>query len=262
MTVKPADRFYDGVVCGIVVGTSVILTLFWVSDAVPETSSANVVAILTTCATLGAGYLALSAAQRTIGAQQALADDARSNKLIASKGALPLVLSELYSICEKRTDSIIKGSKLKRSDSVLRQELVSIIRDCIEFSNGTYQDALLEILAIYQIALDRYEALDLSYPIDHVTLYEWDKYERYSACADWISLRALTAALFDFSRTRNNSPLPNRDGVFASTLFGLSNLENDGFLISNDPDFVKYLEGRRNSGKAGFSDPNWRMKEY
>jgi len=257
--VKFLRNFPLGFCCGAIS----TFTLCWVIDsAVADQAIKNWTYLATAFVSILAASFAMAGVLATIENTRRIAEDARNRKLAASRASLPLALSELIDVCEARTKFTLTYDISNRPPS-LSGNSIQILRECIEFSDLNIQDAISEVILVYQILISRdmschIEAGSGAIPINHPEIGEGIKFIRLSAVVDWQALICLSMALFGYAR--GTSVTVDRDSVGACLIERLDWLNLDGWLLQNDPTFRKMMSKIRERGCASFACRNWKIR--
>lgn len=198
------SRFFDGIALGIFISTSISLITLYAVDGLQNERRNAALALLTTSATIAAGYMAIAATQRSIRAQLESFEEARTHKLEAAKALLPLVLSRIVEGGRDHIQGLINGP-VKAPEKLESAEL-STLKECIEASSGETRKILQEILLAYQICLSRHsEIADL--PPIMLNTEEYEVRLVFRRIIDWCALLGLAETLFDFARGRARLPI-------------------------------------------------------
>jgi hypothetical protein len=250
-------KLFDGIVIGVLGSTALCLFTLWVFDALHGERQQAAIAIMTTTATLAAGYMALSAAQRSISAQADSFIDARNGKLEAAKSLLPLVLSQIIHDGDSHIQGLINGpiTEPKRLDA----NALTTIKECIEASHGVTRTTLQEILAIYQICLARHEQVRDFNPI-MMNSNEYETHEIFRRVIDWCALMSLAETLFDFARGRSKSPVRTDAVGYAKRRLTWLADRDSGVLLSSHPALSELYDLINEGANLSFAQSDWLKK--
>ena len=249
-----SSSFFDGVAFGTVISSVLILTCLWASDLPNAGFQGYFTSVLTTAATLAAGYLAVSAAARTIKAQSDQFEQIRQNKLEAAKSTLPLVLSLVTDISHAHLRHLSEGSQ---ADQLPYLDTVSIatLKDCIENTTGVTRGTLRELISAYQICRSRHSEVRNFLPASQ----NEDLYECYIICkraTDWIALESLAAVLFDFSRGRAVQPIRDHALDLAMSQTEIF-VYSANWLPSVRQDILERFKTQKAARVFSFANPGW-----
>jgi len=201
--------FLDQFVAGLLIGFVFANALFWIFDSdLRDEISKNYLSIGGILAAIFAAYLALLGVRRQIGQQAELFESNRQANLAASRAALPLALSRVYSVCEKATDHALRneafwqsfeGRKTVLQDTELDDSTIETIKDCIRFADETSAAWLSILVSRYQICSSSHLSL-----MDRENLMLLDS-NRTGCAVQWSILRIIASHLLDFSRGEDQS---------------------------------------------------------
>lgn len=242
---------------GLAIGSTAALMLAWAVDLeVSEAFSRYSVYLFSALTTLAAATLATSGVLMTVSIQADRIESERRAKLEAARSTLPLALSQLTEICDVNIKHNIKPAPDRNNEHILNDNSIATVKECIEFSNGRAQKTLQEVVMIYQIMTARQREDRVRQWLGDESLDKYDKYQRLTRIYQWASFRSVVECLFDFSRGRSDSV--DRDSVverFQKHVAWLS--DEDGWMITNDPDIRELIENFKSAEKLAFNDPNW-----
>jgi len=231
--------------------------LAWAVDLeVSESFSRYAVYLFSALTTLAAATLATSGVLMTVSIQADRIASERRAKLEAARSTLPLALSQLYEICEANIKHNIKPTPNRVNEFIISDNSIATIKECIEFSNGSVQKTLQEVVMIYQIMTTRQREEQVSLWLGDKNLEKHNKYQRLTRIYQWASFQSVIECLFDFSRGRSDDV--DRSSVverFKKHVTWLS--DEDGWMITNDPDIQELIENFKSAEKLAFNDPNW-----
>lgn len=247
-------NFFDGVSFGTVVSSSLILSTLWVNDLPNEEFKGNFIPLLTTAATLAAGYLAVSAAVRTIKAQSEKFEEIRLNKLEAAKSTLPLVLSLVIDVSHAHLNSLQNGSGAQNLAG-LDNESLATLKECIEHTTGITRKTLRELIAAYQICRSRHNDIRNFLPANqNGSLYEC--YQIYKRAVDWIALESIASVLFDFSRGRAGEP--NRAIALDNAIRQVEIfVHNTQWSSGTRQSIIDHFNAQKAAENFSFANPDW-----
>jgi hypothetical protein len=198
------DDFPTGVAIGLTAGFAVSAL---VSKPALSVYIEQIIGIVATISTLLAAGLALRGIRQQIAQSEKHADDIRERELRASAAVLPLTLGNFYRIANDcfevtlanaetlrdpaRADMLVSVSDISETD-------LSVLRDCIRFSDKTTAKWLQLIARKYQICRARHESMVRG---THLLL----EINQTSSALDWMELRAIAEHCFEFARSEVSS---------------------------------------------------------
>jgi len=262
-------RFLDGLALGLLFGFVISTGSFWLIDSTQGVVREFFDDHLTHFFTLTAAGLALWGVSRQIQSNVELAEHHRKAKLDAARSSLPIVLSNIHEICEVRCDAISRGDKTRPEDKhwEITDFEMSTLRSCIEHAEGTEKDLMQQIIRVYQVLIARWRSTeftdlfteDVLADDDHRLL---DRLEQFYAMLNWITLRAIGDALFDYARGEDSNP--DRDEMKKSIFFTLRHLGSggsgggSGWLLTNNSDYSDFLNRQIERNHVAFIDDDWK----
>ncbi|MBE0412550.1 hypothetical protein [Yoonia sp.] len=86
--------------------------------------------------------------------------------------------------------------------------------------------------------------------------------EQFNAMLNWITLRTISDALFDYSRGKDSNP--DRDAMKKSIFFTLKHIGcggsvgDGGWLLENNANYSGFLKRSMESNHVAFIDDDWK----
>lgn len=244
-------RFLNGLALGLLIGFVISTGSLWLISSTGGVVQEFFKDHLTHFFTLMAAGLALWGVSRQIQSNIELADHQRKAKLDAALSSLPIVLSNIHEMCEARCDTILRGRKTRPEDKhwEITDFELSTLRTCIEHAEGIEKELMQKIIRVYQILMVRWGKFDFEDVFSSSASEENDhllnRLEQFYALLNWITLRAISDALFNYARREHSKP--DRNEMRKSIFFTLRHLNpggldgGGGFLLSNNPNYSNFL---------------------
>lgn len=260
--------YLDGVALGLTLGFMLSILVVWaLEDATPLVQK-FVSDHVTHAVTLLAAALALLGISRQIQSNFELTERTRLAKLDAAKATLPIVLSNISSLCMERYYAIAWGTK-ERPDNTrweITETELTTLKECIEHADGVEKDLMLQICRVYQVLVARWDSLEFSRIFGAPALEEGDtkmldRLNQFGAISNWAVLRAIATSLFDYSRGAVSNP--TNDEILENALKWMEHLHTGtlsgsaGSLLRNNADYNAYLERKVKSKNLEFINDSW-----
>lgn len=263
------NRFLDGLALGLLIGFAVSTISLWLIGDTRGIVQAFFGEHLTHFFTLVAAGLALWGVSRQIQSNFLLAERHRKAKLDSARSSLPIVLSNIHEMCEARCNAIARGDKRRpegTSWEITDFEL-STLRSCIEHSEGTEKALMQQIIRVYQVLIARWRAFEFTDLFSAEVIPKNDyrmlnHLEQYYAMQNWITLRAISDALFDYARGEYSNP--NKDEMKKSVFFTLRHIGSGdlnaggGWLLINNANYSDFLDRQIEKNLVTFIDDDWK----
>lgn len=262
-------RFLDGLALGLLLGFIISTVTLWLIDSTKGMIHDFLGDHLTHFFTLAAAGLALWGVSRQIQSNVELAEHHRKAKLDAARSSLPIVLSNINEMCNARCDAISRGNKMRPENKhwEITDFELSTLRSCIEHAEGREKDLMQQIIRVYQVLVARWRRSEFTdlfssdvLPEGHHGLFERSK--QFYAMLNWITLRAISDALFDYARGEVSNP--DQKAMKGSVFFTLRHIgsggsEGDhGWLLTNNKNYSDFLERQIERNHVAFIDDDWR----
>lgn len=262
-------RFLCGLALGLLLGFAISTGSLWVIGSTQGVVREFFDDHLTHFFTLTAAGLALWGVSRQIQSNVELAEHHRKAKLDAARSSLPIVLSNIHEMCEARCDAISRGDKSHPADKhwEITDFELSTLRSCIEHAEGIEKGLMQQIIRVYQVLIARWRgseftdlfSADVLSESDHRFL---DRLDQFHAMLNWITLRAIGDALFDYARGEDSNP--DKDEMKRSIFFTLRYVGSggsdggSGWLLTNNPNYSDFLDRQVENNKVSFIDDQWK----
>lgn len=261
-------KFLDGIAVGLLLGFVISTGSLWLIDSTRGVVREFFYDHLTHFFTLSAAGLALWGVSRQIQSNVDLSEHHRTAKLDSARSSLPIVLSNIHEMCEARCDAISRGNKTRPEDKhwEITDFELSTLRSCIEHAEGIEKELMQQIIRVYQVLIARWKRYEFS-DLFSGTLAEGDhrplnQLEQFYAMLNWITLRSISDALFDYARGEKSNP--HRDEIKKSVFFTLSHIGSGGsdgdggWLLTNNVNYSDFLKRQIEKNHVAFIDDGWR----
>ena len=262
-------RFLDGLALGLLLGFVISTGTLWLIDSTQAVVREFFDDHLTHFFTLTAAGLALWGVSRQIQSNVDLAEHHRKAKLDAARSSLPIVLSNIHEMCEARCDAISRGDKTRSEDKhwEITDFELSTLRSCIEHAEGTENELMQQIIRVYQVLIARWRMSEFADLFSSDVLDEGDhrllnRLEQFHAMLNWLTLRAISDALFDYARGEDSNP--NKEEMKKSVFFSLRHIGSGGsdggggWLLTNNANYSNFLDRLIKKNRVTFIDDDWK----
>lgn len=262
-------RFLDGIALGLLLGFAISTGSLWLIDGTRGVVREFFYDHLTHFFTLTAAGLALWGVSRQIQSNVELAERHRRAKLDAARSSLPIVLSNIHEMCEVRCNAISQGDKTRPGDKhwEITDFELSTLRSCIEHAEGIEKELMQQIIRVYQVLIARWKMIEFNDLFSSDALAEGDqrllnRLEQFYAMLNWITLRAISDALFNYARGEQSNP--DRDEMKKSVFFTLRHIGSGGldvgggWLLTNNANYSDFLKRQIEKNHVAFIDDGWR----
>jgi CHASE3 domain sensor protein len=262
-------RYLDGIVLGLTLGFIASTVIYWLLDGTTGVVKQYLPQQITHIVTLVAAVIAVWGISNQIQSNIVLAERARLAKLDAARSSLPIVLSNIVQLCEERFHAVVNGN-LEQPAGVHWQITdfeLSTLKDCIEHADGIEKNLMQQIIRIYQVLISRWDDLEVVKISDSPTLENnnpetFIMLEQFYTITNWISLKSICNALFNYSRGTDSNP--SKDEMRKATFSSLQHLcsgsrhSKGGWLLTNNKNYSDYLDRLIEKNHVIFIDGNWR----
>lgn len=262
-------RFLDGLALGLLLGFVISTGTLWLIDSTDAVVREFFDDHLTHFFTLTAAGLALWGVSRQIQSNVELAEHHRKAKLDAALSSLPIVLSNVHEMCNARCDAISWGDKTRPEDKhwEITDFELSTLRSCIEHAGGTEKELMQQIIRVYQVLIARWRGSEFADLFSSDVLDEndhriVDRLEQFHAMLNWLTLRAISDALFDYARGEDSNP--NKEEMKKSVFSSLRRIGSGGsdgsygWPLTNNANYANYLDGLIKKNHIAFIDDDWK----
>lgn len=248
---------------GVFVGAISALMLCWVFDAdIREDMTKLYTFVYSALIGLLAASVALSGVLASLHHQSTLRDEERERKLSAARAFLPQALSDMCEVARNgMLNSQIAGVKQGKdlestfvssslNDIRLNDEIVSVFKDIIEFSDANAGRRIQGILSEHQVLQARWNG----YIRDRDNMLSPSRSDFTQRICHWALLHALTASAFPYARQETNDvEVPVDERVISSTLrtAGIYLNEDESDLHNAIGLYARHFQRRHNySGRT------------
>lgn len=123
----------------------------------------------------------------------------------------------IHEVCEARYEAISRG--LDAATEGGRWEVTeyefSTLQACIEHADGLENEFMQQIMRVYQVVIVWWGIREMVNLFEEASVSEdnplyIDRLNQFYAIMDWITLRAITDALFDYARGEKSEPSQER----------------------------------------------------
>ena len=243
---------------GVFVGAMIVLMLCWVFDAdIREDMTKLYTFIFSALIGLLAASVALSGVLASLQHQSTLREEERKRKLSAARAFLPQALSDMCEVARSgmlnaHTAGVKQGNELESTfvssslnDIRLNDEVVSVFKDIIEFSDANAGRRIQGILSEHQVLQARWSG----YVRDKDNMLSPNASDLAQRICHWAFLYALTATAFPYARQETNDVEVSVDeGIISSTLrtVGIYLNEDDSDLLSAIGLYARHFQRQHN----------------
>lgn len=170
---------------------------------------------------------------------------------------------------EARCDAISRGDKTRPEDKhwEITDFELSTLRSCVEHAEGIEKELMQQIIRVYQVLISRWRRSEFNdlFSLDVLDEGDYrllDLHEQFFAMTNWITLRAISDALFDYARGENSNP--NKEEMKKSVFFTLRHIGSggskggDGWLLTNNANYSDFLKREIERNHVAFIDDDWK----
>jgi hypothetical protein len=240
-------KFLKNFPFGMFVGSVIVLMLCWAFDAdIREGLSKFYTFVFSALIGLFAASVALSGVLASLDHQSKLREEDRKRKLFAARAVLPQALSDMCEVARRgMLNSEIAGVKNSKelestfalkslADIRLSDEIVSVFKGVIEFSDDNFGKRIQGILSEHQILQARWK----SHVRDRDNIMSRSTSDLAHSICHWAFLYPLTSTAFPYARME-----PNAVKGFVNESEITTALHNLGPSANqDDPELLKAVE--------------------
>lgn len=262
-------RFLDGLALGLLLGFVISTGTLWLIDSTQAVVREFADDHLTHFFTLTAAGFALWGVSRQIQSNVELAEHHRKAKLDAARSSLPIVLSNIHEMCSTRCDAISRGDKTRPEGKhwEITDFELSTLRSCIEHAEENEKELMQQIIRVYQVLIARWrrsEFVDLfsSDDLEEGDYRILDRLMQFDAMQGWLTLRAISDALFDYARGEDSNP--NKEEMKKSVFLSLRFINSGGsdgdggWNLTNNTNYSNFLDRLIKKNHVTFIDDDWK----